>query len=71
MIGAGSESFRTAFYLVRRLPAMITPRWVVTRTQPIAVADAVAYLAAAADLEPPRSTARSRSAAPTSPPTAA
>jgi uncharacterized protein YbjT (DUF2867 family) len=53
VIGAGSESFRTAFYLVRRLPVMITPRWVSTRTQPIAAADAVAYLAAAADLELP------------------
>ena len=53
VLGAGSESFRTAFYLVRRLPVMVTPRWVTTRTQPIAVADAVAYLAAAADLEPP------------------
>jgi uncharacterized protein YbjT (DUF2867 family) len=53
VIGAGSESFRTAFYLVRRLPLMITPRWVETRTQPIAVADAVAYLAAAADLRLP------------------
>ena len=51
VIGAGSESFRTAFYLVRRLPVMITPRWVTTRTQPIAVADAVAYLAAASDLD--------------------
>ncbi len=50
VLGAGSESFRTAFYLVRRLPAMVTPRWVATRTQPVAVADAVAYLAAAADL---------------------
>lgn len=53
VLGAGSESFRTAFYLVQRLPAMITPRWVTTRTQPIAVADAVAYLAAATDLELP------------------
>jgi uncharacterized protein YbjT (DUF2867 family) len=53
VLGAGSESFRTAFYLVRRLPVMVTPRWVVTRTQPIAVADAVAYLAAAADLDLP------------------
>jgi uncharacterized protein YbjT (DUF2867 family) len=50
VLGAGSESFRTAFYLVRRLPVMITPRWVKTRTQPVAVADAIAYLAAAADL---------------------
>ncbi|HEX5984829.1 MAG TPA: NAD(P)H-binding protein, partial [Solirubrobacterales bacterium] len=53
VIGAGSESFRTVFYLVRRLPVMVTPRWVATRTQPIAVADAVAYLAAAADLSAP------------------
>lgn len=50
VIGAGSESFRTVFYLVRRLPLMLTPRWVTTRTQPIAVDNAVAYLAAAADL---------------------
>jgi uncharacterized protein YbjT (DUF2867 family) len=53
VIGAGSESYRTAFYLVRRLPVMITPRWLATRTQPIAVADAVSYLAAAADLDLP------------------
>lgn len=53
VIGSGSESFRTVFYLVRRLPAMVTPRWVATRTQPIAVADAVAYLAAASDLALP------------------
>lgn len=53
VIGAGSESFRTVFYLVRRLPLMVTPRWVTTRTQPIAVDDAVAYLAAAADLDLP------------------
>lgn len=53
VIGAGSESFRMALYLQRRLPVMITPRWVATRTQPIAVEDALAYLAAAADLELP------------------
>jgi uncharacterized protein YbjT (DUF2867 family) len=53
VIGAGSESFRTVFYLVRRLPAMVTPRWVATRTQPIAVADVLGYLAAAADLDVP------------------
>ncbi len=53
VIGAGSESFRTVFYLVKRLPVMVTPRWVTTRTQPIAVEDAVAYLAAAGDLELP------------------
>jgi uncharacterized protein YbjT (DUF2867 family) len=45
VLGAGSESFRTVYYLVKRLPAMVTPRWVHTRTQPIAISDAVAYLA--------------------------
>lgn len=53
VIGAGSESFRMALYLQRRLPVMITPRWAATRTQPIAVEDALAYLAAAADLDLP------------------
>jgi uncharacterized protein YbjT (DUF2867 family) len=53
VIGAGSESFRTVFYLVRRLPLMVTPRWVTTRTQPIAIGDAIAYLAAASDLALP------------------
>jgi uncharacterized protein YbjT (DUF2867 family) len=53
VIGAGSESFRTVFYLVKRLPLMVTPRWVVTKTQPIAAEDAVSYLAAAADLAAP------------------
>lgn len=47
VIGAGSESFRTVLYLVRRLPAMVTPRWVGTRTQPIAIADVIGYLGAA------------------------
>ncbi len=50
VIGAGSESFRTVYYLVRRLPAMVTPKWTVVRTQPIAVADVVTDLAAATDL---------------------
>jgi len=50
VIGAGSESFRTIFYLVRRLPVMVTPRWVTTRTQPIAIDDVLGYLVDAADL---------------------
>ncbi len=53
VIGPGSESFRTVFYLVRRLPVMVTPRWVATRTQPIAIDDVVASLAAASDLTRP------------------
>jgi uncharacterized protein YbjT (DUF2867 family) len=48
VVGSGSESFLTVFHLVRRLPVMITPTWVSTRTQPIAVEDAVAFLAGAA-----------------------
>jgi uncharacterized protein YbjT (DUF2867 family) len=52
VLGAGSESFQTIYYLVRRLPAMVTPRWTTTRTQPIAVEDVVEYLAAAPDLGP-------------------
>jgi uncharacterized protein YbjT (DUF2867 family) len=53
VIGPGSESFRTVFYLVRRLPVMVTPRWVATRTQPIAIDDVIASLAAASDLARP------------------
>jgi uncharacterized protein YbjT (DUF2867 family) len=49
VLGAGSESFLTVFHLVRRLPVMVTPRWASTRTQPIAVEDVVAFLAAAAE----------------------
>jgi len=44
VIGAGSESFRVVLYLVKRLPAMVTPRWVSTRTQPVAIADVIGYL---------------------------
>ena len=51
VIGSGSESFRTVYYLVKRLPAMVTPRWVTTRTQPIAIDDVVAYLAQAREAE--------------------
>lgn len=50
VIGSGSESFRTVYYLVRRLPVMVTPSWVTTKTQPIAVDDVVAYLKAARDM---------------------
>jgi hypothetical protein len=38
--------------LVERLPLMVTPRWVKTRTQPIAIEDVVAYLLEALDYEP-------------------
>ena len=44
VIGSGSASFRMLDDLVRRLPVMITPRWVDTRSQPIAIDDVVTYL---------------------------
>jgi len=50
IIGAGSFSFDLVRMLVERLPVMICPAWLATPTQPIAIADVVAYLAAAAEL---------------------
>lgn len=50
VIGSGSESLMTIAFLTKRLPAMVTPSWTSTRTQPIAAADVVAYLAAAPDV---------------------
>jgi uncharacterized protein YbjT (DUF2867 family) len=50
VVGAGSESYRTLRYLVQRLPAMIAPAWLQNATQPIAIDDTVAYLAAALDV---------------------
>ena len=46
VIGAGSASFLILRHLVERLPAMVCPRWIDTRTQPIAIRDVVAALAA-------------------------
>ena len=50
VIGAGSLSFEMIRALVERLPVMICPRWVDTRTQPIAIDDVLAYLRSALDL---------------------
>ncbi|HEY8466508.1 MAG TPA: NAD(P)H-binding protein [Solirubrobacterales bacterium] len=50
VLGAGSESFRIVAHLVRRLPLMITPRWVSVRTQPIGIDDVVRYLADVPDV---------------------
>jgi uncharacterized protein YbjT (DUF2867 family) len=44
IIGPGSASFEIMRYLVERLPVMITPKWVRTKTQPISVEDTVEYL---------------------------
>ncbi len=47
VIGSGSLSFEMVRTLVNRLPVMVTPRWVRTATQPIAIEDLIAYLVAA------------------------
>jgi uncharacterized protein YbjT (DUF2867 family) len=52
IIGAGSASFEMLRYLTERLPLMITPRWLRTRVQPIAVRDVLYYLSNAAELPP-------------------
>ena len=51
VIGSGSAAFETIVALVDRLPMMLSPRWVSTPTQPIALSDIAAYLAAAAGRE--------------------
>jgi uncharacterized protein YbjT (DUF2867 family) len=50
IIGSGSASFEMLRYLTERLPAMITPKWVETRIQPIAVRDVLRYLVGSATL---------------------
>jgi uncharacterized protein YbjT (DUF2867 family) len=48
VIGKGSAAFETILGLVKRLPVMITPSWVSTPTQPIALDDIARYLAGVA-----------------------
>lgn len=52
IIGSGSVSFEMLRYLTERLPIMVTPKWVTTRIQPIAVRDVLHYLVGAATLPP-------------------
>ena len=51
IIGSGSASFEMLRYLTERLPAMVTPRWVHNRIQPIAVRDVLHYLVHAATVD--------------------
>jgi uncharacterized protein YbjT (DUF2867 family) len=53
VIGSGSASFQILERLVRRLPLMVTPRWIDTRSQPVAIGDVVATLAALATYDDP------------------
>src|SRR3954447_11841483 len=51
VVGAESESYKTLRHLVARLPVMVAPAWLRTRTQAIAIDDVVDYLVAAAGRE--------------------
>ena len=46
IIGSGSASFEILRYLVERLPVMVTPKWVSTESQPIAIQDVLHWLVA-------------------------
>ncbi|MET8649503.1 NAD(P)H-binding protein [Nocardia aurea] len=51
IVGHGGISWEITRQLVEHLPAMVTPRWVRTRTQPIAVDDVIRYLVGVLDRE--------------------
>ena len=68
VIGSGSASFEMLRYLVEVLPVMVTPKWVATRSQPIAISDVLDYLIKVIDVPSP-SPGSSRSVVPTSSPT--
>ena len=50
VVGAGGASFEMMAQLVERLPVMVTPRWIETPCQPIALSDLVSYLVGCGDL---------------------
>ena len=56
IVGSGSLSFEMIRYLTERVPLMICPRWVYTRTQPIGIRDVLSYLSES--LSVPESTGR-------------
>ncbi|MDQ4053404.1 MAG: NAD(P)H-binding protein [Actinomycetota bacterium] len=49
VVGAGGISWEITRQLVRKLPAMVVPKWASTMTQPIAIDDVVRYLAGVVD----------------------
>lgn len=44
IIGSGSSSFEIVRDLVEKLPIMVTPKWLNTKSQPIGVKDVIEYL---------------------------
>ena len=55
VIGSGSASWQIVRDLAVRLPVMVLPRWLNSRTRPVALADVVAALIGAADMPLERS----------------
>ncbi|MCF7568105.1 SDR family oxidoreductase [Sabulilitoribacter arenilitoris] len=51
IVGSGSSSFEIIRDLVEKLPFMIAPKWLNTKTQPLAVRDVLAFLNKAAGNE--------------------
>lgn len=51
ILGQGGGSFQMLQYLVERLPVMVCPKWVLTKSQPISVDDVVTYLITSIELE--------------------
>jgi hypothetical protein len=51
IVGSGSLSFEVIRYLVERVPVMVCPTWVYTRTQPIGIREVLEYLVAALSVE--------------------
>lgn len=51
VVGHGGISWEITRQLVKNLPAMVVPKWVGTRTQPIALDDVIRYLAGVVDKE--------------------
>jgi uncharacterized protein YbjT (DUF2867 family) len=52
VFGSGGISFEMLRYLTERLPAMVCPRWVRTRIQPIALTDLLDYLEQSLQVDP-------------------
>ena len=50
IIGSGSASFEIIRDLVEKLPVMVTPKWVKTKTQPIGITDVITILSSVVDV---------------------
>lgn len=50
ILGQGGGSFQMLQYLVERLPVMVCPKWVLTKSQPISVDDVITYLVRSSEL---------------------